>query len=220
MTSEADRPVVRHGALNIPTCLADIADPRRTALLVYDMQVGIARQVKGADAIIARIAGLLDAARLAGMRIAYSRHLSLSRSWMGVTQMRMAMAWQRTDDPALVKPWFLRDAPATQIVPELAPRAEDLVFDKVAMSALEGTMLPFALRDAGLTGLAIAGIAMEIGIEPTLRHASDQGFVPILIEDACGSGDAAAAARSVEALRFAGDTIITDSDSFTRAIAA
>ena len=218
MTSEP-RPMPTHGTLKIPTCLADMANPKRTALLIYDMQVGIVRQVKGADAVIERIAALLDAARSADMRIAYSRHISLSRPWMGVTQMRMAMTWQRTDDPSQVKPWFLRDSPAMQIVPELAPREDDLVFDKVSMSALEGTMLPFALRDAGLNGLAVAGIAMEIGIEPTLRHASDQGFVPILIEDACGSGDAAAAARSVETLKFAGDTIITDRRSFTAAIA-
>ena len=70
------------------------------------------------------------------------------------------------------------------------------------------------MRDAGISGLAIAGIAMEIGIEPTCRHAADLGFVPILIEDACGAGDVEAAKRSVEALRFAGDTIITTQADF------
>jgi len=77
-----------------------------------------------------------------------------------------------------------------------------------------------ALRDAGLSALAICGIAMEIGIEPTCRHATDHGIVPILIEDACGYGDAEAAKRSVDGLRFAGDTIITDVVGFKAALAS
>jgi hypothetical protein len=51
--------------------------PHRTALLVYDMQVGIAGQVSGADEIVARIARLVVDVRKAGMRIAFCRHLSL-----------------------------------------------------------------------------------------------------------------------------------------------
>ena len=212
--------MLMHGSLQVPTCLADMADPKRTALLVYDMQVGIARQVPGAEAVVTRIQALVSAARTAGMRIAYSRHLSAPCSWMGVSQMRMAMAWQRISDPQQVKPWFPRGAEATEIVPDLAPHTDDLVFDKLAMSAFEGTFLEFALRDAGVTGLAVAGIALEVGIEPTLRHAADLGFIPILIEDACGHGNAEAAARSVEALRFAGDTIVTTTKDFCAALAS
>jgi nicotinamidase-related amidase len=65
----------------------------------------------------------------------------------------------------------------------------------------------------------VAGIALEVGIEPTLRHAADLGFIPILVEDACGHGNAEAAARSVEALRFAGDTIVTTASDFCGALA-
>jgi nicotinamidase-related amidase len=70
------------------------------------------------------------------------------------------MSWQKTSDPSAVKPWFLRDAPGTAIVPELLP-SEDLVLDKLSMSAFEGTPLAFALRDCGITGVAICGIAVE-----------------------------------------------------------
>ena len=50
---------------------------------------------------------------------------------------------------------------------------------------------------------------MEVGIEPTVRHAADLGIIPVVIADACGAGDAVAARRSLESLRFAGDAIIT-----------
>jgi nicotinamidase-related amidase len=75
------------------------------------------------------------------------------------------------------------------------------------------------MRDAGLSALTICGIAMEIGIEPTCRQAADLGIVPILIEDACGSGHAEAAKRSVESLRFMGDTIVTNTEEFLQAVA-
>ena len=87
------------------------------------------------------------------------------------------------------------------------------------MSAFEGTPLELAMRDAGLSALAICGIAMEIGIEPTCRHAADLGIVPILIEDACGYGDAEAAKRSIDGLRFMGDTILTNTQEFLSAVA-
>ena len=36
--------------------------------------------------------------------------------------------------------------------------------------------MQFALRDREITTLAICGIALEIGIEPTIRHAADLGI--------------------------------------------
>jgi nicotinamidase-related amidase len=53
-----------------------------------------------------------------------------------------------------VAPWFLRDAPGFQIVSELAPRPEEAVFDKITMSAFEGTPLAIALRDCGISSIA------------------------------------------------------------------
>jgi nicotinamidase-related amidase len=53
---------------------------------------------------------------------------------------------------------------------------------------------------------------MEIGIEPTARHGADLGYIPVIVTDACGAGDDAAAKRSIESLKFAGDTIFTDTE--------
>ena len=86
------------------------------------------------------------------------------------------------------------------------------------MSALEGTPLAIALRDCGITSIALVGVAMEIGIEPTARHAADLGIVPIVVEDACGYGDADAARRSIESLKFAGDAVFADVDAVCAAL--
>src|SRR5437660_7779780 len=156
--------------------LQDVCDPSRLALLVYDMQVGIVSQLKGSEPVTARVAQVLEAARQAGVRTFFTRHLSLPKELMGAFQYRMAMAWQRVDDPAKVRPWFLRDSPGFAIVPELQPLASEAVFDKITMSAFEGTPLPIALRDCGIHSFVIVGVATEIGIEPTCRHGADLGF--------------------------------------------
>jgi nicotinamidase-related amidase len=208
----------RIAGLDIPQTLEEACDPQRLALVVYDMQVGILHQLKDAPAIVTRVAKVLEAARAAGVRIFFMRHLSLPKELMGTFAYRMAMAWQRTDNPDEVKPWFLRDSPGFAITPELAPRASEAIFDKLTMSALEGTPLAIALRDCNINAIALVGVATEIGIEPTARHAADLGIIPIIVADACGAGHAEAAERSIESLKFAGDAIITDSDAFCRAL--
>ncbi len=196
--------------LSIPESLEELLEPRTTALVVYDMQAGICGQVADGERIIGIVGQVLDAARTAGVRTFFTRHLSLPRELMGVMQYRTAMAWQRLDDPEKVKPWFLRDSPGFSIIPQLEPRASEAVFDKITMSAFEGTPLAIALRDCGLRSVVLVGIALEIGIEPTARHAADLGIVPIIVRDACGYGDEEAGKRTIDALSFLGDAQIAD----------
>src|SRR5216117_877081 len=199
--------------LTIPQTLEEVCDPQCIALLVYDMQVGILSQIKNADEVTRQVLKVLTAARDARVRVFFSRHLSLPKELMGMLQFRMAMAWQRVDSPDEVTPWFLRDAPGFQIIPELQPRPTEGVFDKLTMSAFEGTWLDFALRDCGVNAFIIVGVATEIGIEPTARHGADSGYIPVLITDACGSGNEAAAKRSVESVKFAGDALLTETET-------
>jgi len=85
------------------------------------------------------------------------------------------------------------------------------------MSAFEGTPLSIALRDCGLTSFAICGIATEIGIEPTIRHGADLGFIPVLVEDACGAGEHEAGERAIAGMRFIGDAMICRVDELAAA---
>jgi nicotinamidase-related amidase len=199
--------------LSVPETLEEVCHPRQVALLVYDMQVGILSQIKNADDVTRQVFKVLTAARNAHVRVFFSRHLSLPKELMGIFQFRMTMAWQRTDSPEQVNPWFLRDAPGFQITPELEPRPTEGVFDKLTMSAFEGTWLDFALRDCGINAFIIVGVATEIGIEPTVRHGADLGYIPVVVTDACGAGDEHAAARSIQTLKFTGDALITDTET-------
>lgn len=200
--------------LEVPTTLQEFCRPNRMALIVYDMQVGIVRQVTEGATITQRVAHVVDIARARGIRVIFTRHMSLPRKLMGSFQLRQAMTWQKLTDPEQVQPWFLRDSPGFGIVPELRPREDEAIFDKIAFSAFEGTPLATILRDCGLSAFAIVGIAIEIGIDPTVRHGADLGLAPIVIQDACGAGDGEVAQRSLANLAWMGDAIMTDSAAF------
>ena len=194
--------------LSIPQTLAEAVRPDTTALIVYDMQVGILRQLKHGPDVLARVLALLELARTAGVRIFFMRHMSLPKKLAGVFQTRQMMFWQNKTSPDEVHPWFLRDSPGFALAPELAVRDDEAILDKITMSAFEGTPLAIALRDCGLTSFVICGIATEIGIEPTIRHGADLGFVPVLVEDACGAGEHEAGERALAGMRFIGDAMI------------
>ena len=195
--------------LSIPQTIEDAVDLESTALIVYDMQVGIIRQLTQGDEVLAKVGKVLEVAREVGLRTFFMRHTSLPKNLMGVFQWRQALAWQRKDSVDEVHPWFLRDSPGHAIVPELTPLESEGVFNKIGMSAFEGTPLDTALRDCGIRTILIAGVAIEIGIEPTVRHAADLGYLPILIEDACGAGHVEAGERAIASMRYMGDALFT-----------
>jgi biuret amidohydrolase len=195
--------------LEIPENLEDACELNRTALLVYDMQVGIFSQLSNGDEIKSRVVEVLQTARAVGLRIFFMRHMSLPNELSGVFQLKTAKAWQRATSVQDVKPWFLRDTPGFQLIPEVAPLPTEAIFDKITMSAFESTPLDIALRDCGIHTVIIVGVATEIGIEPTVRHAADLGYIPVVVTDACGAGNEEAGQRAIASLRFMGDAFFS-----------
>jgi nicotinamidase-related amidase len=211
----------RRSGLEIPETIEDTCDPATMALIVYDMQGGVLRQLpdSGTEAV-ERVSRVLTAARAGGYPVFFTRHMSLPVRLMGTAQLRTAMAWQQANTPEEVRSWFLRDAPGSEIVADLAPRDDEAVFDKLAMSAFAGTPLEMALRDLGIRAVAIAGVALEIGIAPTVWHAVDLGFIPVVVTDACGGRDRPAMQRVLDDFRFSGDALLTAVAAITPLLAA
>src|SRR5205807_10561380 len=88
----------------VPRTLEEVVSPDNTALLIYDMQSGITRQIANGDEIVGRVRQILEAARRIGMRTFFTRHMSLPRNLMGAFQLRTALACQRVDFPDKVQP--------------------------------------------------------------------------------------------------------------------
>lgn len=204
--------------LDVPQSLEDVCRPERLGLLVYDMQVGPLEQIADRETVIQNVREVLEAARAAGVRTYFTRHVTLPVELMGAAQLRMWRAWQRVDRLEDVRSPFLPDAPQTQIVSELRPNAKEAILDKLTLSAFAGTPLELALRGAGVGATAIVGVATEIGIEPTVRHAGDLGFIPVVVTDACAAGNPEAGARAIETLRFLGDALLTEVAEFRDAL--
>jgi biuret amidohydrolase len=205
--------------LDIPEGLADVCAPDRMAVIVYDMQVGVLSQLPDGKEIVERVVRVVDAARSGGYPVVFLRHFFLPQRLSGAFALRMAMNWQQVDSVDEVRFILQRDTPAFELVPELRPRADEVVFDKTSMSAFEGTPLASMLRDLRIGAYAIAGVALEIGIAPTVAHSTDLGFIPVVISDAVGGRDEAAMARAYDDFAFQGHTLVTDIATITPLLA-
>lgn len=202
----------RFNGLDIPESLADALQPATSALVVYDMQVGVVSQIADGDEVIANVVKLLAAARSSRVRTVFMRHYFMPREFAGVYQLRQAKTWQHKERAADTTPLIPHGSPGFELVPELTPRTGEAVIDKITMSAFEGTPLDIVLRDCGVRSYVIAGVALEVGIEPTVRHSADLGYVPVVVRDACGTGDRVAGEHALASIEFAGDALIADTD--------
>jgi biuret amidohydrolase len=194
--------------LQVPENLQDIVQSSGCSLIVYDMQAGIVPQISSGSDIQKQCVVLVNAARKAGLRIFHTRHFFLPSAGAGVAQLRRAMVWQRKDEPQETTCFIPQGSPAFQIVPELEPGEGEVVVDKITMSAFEGTFLNLAMRDAGIDSFLIAGIALEIGIEPTVRQGLDLNYIPVVITDACGSKTEELKHRSLATLNETGEVVM------------
>lgn len=210
----------RFNGLDIPESLHDALDPATLAFVVYDMQAGILAQVADAERVLGNVVRLLAAARQRSVRTVFMRHYFMPTALAGVYQLRQAKLWQGKARAAETRPLIPHGSPGFALADGIEPAAGEAVLDKITMSAFEGTPLDIVLRDCGVRAYLIAGVATEVGIEPTVRHSADLGYIPIVVRDACGAGDEAAGRRALESIEFAGDAIIADTDEICAALTA
>ncbi len=83
----------------------------------------------------------------------------------------------------------------------IEPTQDDIVIPKNTASMFIGTNFEQLLRNAGITTIAITGIATEYGVESTARDAMNRGFVPVIITDAVSSFNQEGHNRSLENLK-------------------
>jgi biuret amidohydrolase len=209
----------RFNGLDVPESLADALDARTLAFLVYDMQAGILSQIPDGDRVTSNIQRLLAVTRKRRVRTVFTRHYFMPTQLAGVFQLRQAKIWQGKAHAAETRPLIPHGSAGFQLAGGLEPRPDEPVIDKITMSAFEGTPLDIVLRDCGVRAFLIAGVATEVGIEPTVRHSTDLGYIPIVVQDACGSGNATAADRAIANIAFAGDALLATTDDICAVLA-
>jgi hypothetical protein len=155
--------------LEIPENLEDACELNRTALLVYDMQVGIFSQLSNGDEIKSRVVEVLQTARAVGLRIFFMRHMSLPNELSGIFQLKTAKAWQRATSVKDVNPWFLRDTPGFQRPPPASPKHDIADCLKILDGGLERRsflLSEYSLVDTHLQGIVGWMGMMDVDLKP------------------------------------------------------
>ena len=87
---------------------------------------------------------------------------------------------------APVLKYFVAGHPMAQWAPGIQPAENELVISKQYPSAFFGTSLDATLKDIGVDTLIITGVTTSGCIRATCVDAMSNGFVPIVVADACG----------------------------------
>jgi len=160
----------------------DKLDAKTAALLVMDFQTSIVDGIADKDAVLARTAELLGAARKAGMRVVYVVvGFRAGYPEIGPTSMFRVLV-QRGQ--------FAPGDKTAEVHAAVAPHEHDVIVTKHRISAFYSTDLDIILRANGITTIVLAGIATSGVVLSTVRHAADADYRIIVVEDCCADRDA------------------------------
>ena len=163
----------------------------RTAVLVIDMQndnlhpdgafasFGAAQHAEEQNVVV-NVRAVLDAARSAHAPVFHNRIVAYPEpAGLGGSN---APIFQMIGPESLkVGTW------GAQIVDGLDPQADEVVLDRVRMSAFHGSSLDVMLRNLQITDVVVVGVWTNMAVEHTARDAADFGYAVTVVSDATSS---------------------------------
>ena len=158
-------------------------DPRRTAIVLIDLQKGILARptVPHATAdLLDRTQQLLGAGRAAGLLVIH---------------VRVGWSDDMGDSPSapVDQPGPSRASPPpsgfADSVEGFGPAPGELLITKRQWGAFQGTELDLQLRRRGIDTIILSGVASDIGVESTARFGWELGYAQIVVEDATAGYD-------------------------------
>ena len=185
----------------LPLQTKDFLDPRRAALVMWDMQNGLAGRAPRVASIRDNALKLLDAAERQKMPVIWSRHILPPLHLTTGPFLLFLMKKQKVDRPDKLVPTMQAGMEDTNFIDGLKPLPHHIVLEKSQPSLFVDTPLDLRLKTLGVDTLIIGGVATDIGIEFTCRHAAALGYFTVVVEDASGAYSDAAHERSLAFLR-------------------
>jgi len=95
-----------------------------------------------------------------------------------------------------------KDEWESQIIPEIAPRSDEIVVTKTTDSALTGTSLRLILNNLGVSQVICCGIFTDQCVSSTVRTLADESYSVIVLEDACAAGSDALHRQELEIINM------------------
>ncbi|OQB24322.1 MAG: N-carbamoylsarcosine amidase [Firmicutes bacterium ADurb.Bin182] len=173
-------------------------DPKKTALLVVDMQYVFVQRPslenlspkeranterwspfydKIENTVIPNNKKLIDLFRSKGMEVIFARITCHKKDGRDRSLDQKATGFNE-----LLLPF---GAPAGEIIKELSPVDDEIVVTKTTDSALTGTNLRLILYNMGIDTVVVTGVLTDQCVSGTVRSLADESFKVWLIEDAC-----------------------------------
>lgn len=158
-------------------------DPKRTAVLVMDVQADVVAMVPAdGPALVERTAPLLAAARAAGASVIYVV-LGFRPGYPEVSDRNPIFSAIRGSGR------FVGNTPGADIPAAIAPQDGDVVVVKHRVSAFHGTDLDVILRAKGIETLLLLGIAISGIVLSTACDAADADYRLAIVRDCCADRD-------------------------------
>jgi ureidoacrylate peracid hydrolase len=172
--------------------------PGRTALLVIDMQCGFlepgaALEVPAGRAIVPALGRLIAACRERGVPVIFTQFVyapavpCLRGDPFGPEHLPARpgepTGFGHPSSNCLVAPGGTLGPDSAAIVPELAPRPEELVVCGHTYDKFDGTPLDLALRSQDIRCLIITGVVTDVCVNCTLLSAANRDYRVTAVTD-------------------------------------
>ena len=164
-------------------------EPRRTALLLIDLQKGEYNEPK----IKAEPEHAYFWDRLAKMVIPNGQKLLAACRGAGVEVLFTTVECYTLDgrdrslDYKVSGIFFAKGSWEAQVLDELKPMPNEIVIPKMSSSVFISTNMEYVLGNLGIEYLMVMGLLTDQCVESAVRDACDMGFLVTLIEDACAT---------------------------------
>jgi nicotinamidase-related amidase len=166
-------------------------DPARTALLVVDMQrafvePGQAMEVPPARDVVPRIQELVGIFREKRLPVVFTEFTYSPAAPLLVGELHPEHRPAAPSAPTgfgLPSSACLEGEDNARVIPDLAPRADELVIRKHYYDGFNGTVLDGALRARGVSTLVVTGTMTDICVLGTVIGAFNREYRLIVVED-------------------------------------
>ena len=166
----------------------------KSALVVWDVQEALVSMIFNKEEFLSNLVKVVNKTRESRVPLFYSKITRLPEVFE--SPIRKASGFGKFEPGDIVK--------------EVYPEKSDIVINKNTASFFVGTNFELMIRNAGINTLYFTGIATEMGVESSARHAQNLGFIPVIIQDAVSSMNKESHERSLTNLSKMMPTITTE----------